>query len=98
MDIQPYVDLIIDKFKNAKGYSEIEDEKLSKILYSYLNRIYHEEIEALAIKIDTEHELDVWPDLERYKKETMEIKTKILKKTREIAQTKKEKLPALPDV
>lgn len=97
MDIQPYVDLIIDKFRTAKGYSEIEFDKLSKTLFNYLNNIYYKEIEALAIKIDTENELDVLPDIERYKKEHMEIKTRILRKAKEIGMTQKEEPPSLPE-
>ena len=51
MMFSTYVDMIIDQFYEAGGYSEIKNDRLRQVLEKYLEEAYEQEMVDLRFKI-----------------------------------------------
>lgn len=69
MDLAALTTLIIEKFKDAGGYSELNDEQLFKSIYKYLDAIYRKYFAIAQKKIEEKERMGVFPNQLDYKKE-----------------------------
>lgn len=89
MKIDSYVDKIMERFKNANGYSELTESQLRKVITKYLVGEHDREIEILAYQMEEERSMGFTPDTEFYKKEYDLIKDKIIQKALDLCQNTK---------
>jgi len=54
MIVNELTDLIMDKFKNSRGYAEIDEKQMRKSITKYLDRIYKYDMEYTVIKLEHE--------------------------------------------
>jgi hypothetical protein len=69
VDLTALTTLIVEKFKDAGGYSELNDQQLFNAIYKYLDAIYRKYFQIAQGKIE-KRELDgIPPNQAEYKKE-----------------------------
>ena len=66
MDLQTTAELVIEKFKDAGGYSELPDEELLVSVYGFLEEIYQKHLAIAQAKIKAEENRGIFPDTKRY--------------------------------
>ena len=66
MDLQTTAELVIEKFKDAGGYSELPDEDLYQSVYGFLDEIYQKHFAIAQAKIKAEENRGIFPDTKRY--------------------------------
>ena len=52
MDIKALTKLVIERFKEGRGYSELDDDQLFKSIHRYLDGIYHKYFYIAQKKIE----------------------------------------------
>ena len=90
MEIRPYVDLIIEKFDKANGYTEIDKKILRSTIAKYLEDIYDEEIENLCTRLEINSDGDLLLDTGVYNRELLKIKSIVLRKSQELSKSNKD--------
>ena len=84
MDFSIYVDLIIDQFKEAGGYSELDEDSLRQTLLDFFKQEYNIEMKEMALRIKLDK--NQTHSIARYQLEHELIKRKILEKASELAE------------
>ena len=69
MDLNALTSLVVEKFKDAGGYSELDDEQLSKSIHRYLDYIYRRYFNIAKKKIEENERKGIFPNENDYKKE-----------------------------
>lgn len=90
MDISTLSALIIEKIKEAGGYSELSDEALFKSIYGSLNMIYKKHFYIAQQKLESEERQGIFPNKERYKKEYEKVEDYVMAYANKLAATTKE--------
>lgn len=90
MDLNIYVDAIMQKLIDAKFYSEVEEYDLRKTISKYLTDEYNEKVELLQLQVDMENMKGSIKDVEYYRTKLTEIKSHIISLTRELGKTHKD--------
>lgn len=83
--VDKYIDLIMIKFYQAMGYSEIPQEKIREIIKDYLLNSHDEDMQALAVQMEVEQLQGKEINAEFYKKEYSKIKAKLNDRVRELS-------------
>ncbi|MHA1675723.1 MAG: hypothetical protein ACTSU6_00940 [Candidatus Njordarchaeales archaeon] len=95
MEVAPLVRLIIKKFEEAGGYTEIKGRHFSALLTKHLTQEFKKEINAVAMQLEVEEQLGRLPSQERYHEEYEKAENKIVMIAQELAATCKEDLENL---
>jgi hypothetical protein len=66
MDLQTTAELVIEQFKAAGGYSELDDDALYESIYGFLDDIYQKHLAIAQAKIKAEERRGIFPDTRRY--------------------------------
>lgn len=82
--IDKHIDLIVIKFHNAKGYSEVSQDRLRASIRDYLLNFHDEEMESLAAQMELEQLANKPIDQEFYKKNYKQIKNKLDDRIKEL--------------
>lgn len=98
IDINRYVDIVMEKLDSIDFYSELSKNELEAVVHKKLSNIYNEKITALSLQFDIDKHRGLLIDNERYKKEYDKIRREILTEAHDIALSSKLSLPALPKI
>ena len=90
MDLSIYVDAIMQKLKDDKVYSEIEEKELQRIIEDHLTNEYKDRVALLQLEMDLEDSKGNIRDVDYYRSKLTEIKSYIISLTRELYKSKKE--------
>ena len=90
MDLSIYVDAVMQKLKDAKFYSEMEEQEVKKSIEMYLVNEYNDKVELLQLEADMENSRGKIRDIDYYKSKLTEIKSYIITLTRELSKTSKD--------
>jgi hypothetical protein len=69
VDLNALAALVVEKFKDANGYSELSDEQLHKSVHLYLDSIYRKYFAVAQKKIAEKERAGLFPNSADYKKE-----------------------------
>lgn len=82
--IDKKIDLVIIKFHNAKGYSEVSQDRLRGSIRDYLLNFHDEEMEMLAAQMELEQLANKPIDQDFYKRQYKLIKNRLDDRIKEL--------------
>ena len=77
----------MEKFKEAKGYSELDDAQLFKSIHGYLDGIYKKHFYIAQQKIEKDERKGIFPTQEKYKKECDAVEDIVISFANKLAAT-----------
>jgi hypothetical protein len=89
MDIQALTGLVISKFKDAGGYSELEDKELYKAIYKFLDMQYRRNFYAAQQRLSNEEKLGTFMTKEKYEEAYLEVEDIVMGYANKLAATDK---------
>lgn len=95
MNVSILVELVIKKFHEADGYSELTQKQLEKSVTEYLSQEYKKRVDKSAAIIKKEENITGYSDIKRYEEEHENIKKEIIFVARSLAATSLEDLQDL---
>ena len=92
MNIGALAKLVIEKFKEADGYSELNDKELFKSIYGYLDSIYRKHFEIARKKIKDDESKGIFPDQKEYKERYEGVEDIVMMYANKLAATDKSEI------
>ena len=92
MDLNALASLIIEKFKDVNGYSELSDDQLQKSIHGYLDSIYRKYLVIAQKKISEKERSGFIPNQTDYKKEYDLVEDLVMIYANKIAATEKNEI------
>lgn len=89
MDIQDLATLVMQKFKEAGGYSELEDKALLKNIYKALNIQYQKNFYFAKKKIKEDEARGIVLDKDKYDKQYAAVEDSVIAYANKLAATEK---------
>lgn len=92
MDLNTLSILVMDKFKDANGYSELDDKQLFKSIYGYLNSVYKRHFYLAQKRIESDEMKGLFPSPEKYKKEYDAVEDIVMVHANKLAATTRDQI------
>ena len=89
MDITALSSLVIQKFKEAGGYSELEDKDLFKSIYKFLDMQYRKNFYAAQQRLNQEEKIGTFMTKEKYDEAYLEVEDIVMGYANKLAATDK---------
>ena len=87
MDIQALSALVIQKYKEAGGYSELEDKELFKSIYKYLDLQYRRHSYIAEQKLKDDERRGIFPNKLKYEAAYTAVEDTIMNYANKLAAT-----------
>ena len=92
MDLDTLSLLVIDKFKNSGGYSELDNKLLFNSVRGYLESVYRINFYKTQQRIESEERQGLFPSSEKYKKEYEAVEDLVMACANKLAATTKQEI------
>lgn len=92
MDLNTLSALVVEKIKDANGYSELDDKTLFKSIHGYLEMVYQNHFYLAQKKIKNEENCGLSLSKTRYKKEYDSVEDTVMIYANKLAATTKEQI------
>lgn len=85
MDIKDVALLVMERFREANGYSELDNESLFKAIYHYLNHIYQKQMYMTKNRLAEDERRGIFPDAKKYESEYLKVEDYVLAQAMKLA-------------
>lgn len=92
MDLVTLTSLVIEKIKDANGYSELDPKALHKSVHGYLEKIYKKHFYNAQKRLEDEEARGIFPSQAKYKKEYDEVEDIVMVYANKLAATTKDQV------
>ena len=92
MDLDTLALLVIEKFKEAGGYSELDQKKLFVSIRGYLESIYRVNFHKTQQRIESEERQGFFPSKEKYQKEYAAVEDYVMNCANKLAATSRQEI------
>lgn len=89
MDIQALTGLVISKFKEAGGYSELEEKDLFKSIFKFLDMQYRKNFYITQQRLKDEEKRGIFMTKEKYEMAYLEVEDIVMGYANKLAATDK---------
>ena len=84
--------LVVEKFHDAGGYSELDNKKLFSSIRGYLESIYRVNFHKTQKRIESEERQGLFPSKEKYQKEYAAVEDYVMTCANKLAATEKNEI------
>ena len=89
MDIQPLTLAVIEKFRDAGGYTDLEEKNLFKSIHKALNLVYQKNFYTTQQRLKDEERRGIFPDKDKYEKEYKAVEDLVFAYANKLAAVEK---------
>lgn len=89
MDITSLTGLVISKFKEAGGYSELDDKALYKSIHNYLESQYRRHFYLAQKRLSDDEKCGIFPDKAKYDAAYVEVENIVVTYANKLAAVEK---------